>query len=57
MSIDDLFTDLSDGKKLMKLLEIISGEKVGKPNKGVLRVQKMENVSRCLRFLATKVTT
>ena len=56
MQIDDLFTDLSDGKKLMKLLEIISGEKVGKPNKGVLRVQKMENVSRCLNFLATKVS-
>ena len=39
----------------MKLLEIISGETVGKPNKGVLRVQKMENVNRCLKFLASKV--
>ena len=55
MKIDDLFTDLADGKMLMKLLEIISGEKIGKPNKGVLRVQKMENVSRCLTFLSTKV--
>ncbi|XP_055956724.1 spectrin beta chain, non-erythrocytic 2 isoform X1 [Patella vulgata] len=55
MEIKDLFTDLSDGKMLMKLLEIISGENLGKPNKGVLRVQKVENLNRCLKFLATKV--
>ncbi|BFZ07506.1 hypothetical protein BsWGS_10543 [Bradybaena similaris] len=55
MEIRDLFTDLADGKMLMKLLEIISGEQLGRPNKGVLRVQKVENVNRCLKFLATKV--
>jgi len=53
--VNDLFQDLSDGKLLMKLLEIISGEQLGRPNRGVLRVQKMENVNRCLQFLATKV--
>jgi hypothetical protein len=42
---------LADGKILMKLLEIISGEIIGKPNKGMMRVQKVENVSRCLKFL------
>jgi hypothetical protein len=26
----DLFTDLADGRMLLKLLEIISGEKLGK---------------------------
>lgn len=57
MQVNDLFTDLCDGKMLMKLLEIISGENLGRPNKGVLRVQKMENVNRCLQFLATKVST
>ncbi len=56
IQVNDLFTDLSDGKVLMKLLEIISGESLGRPNRGVLRVQKMENVNRCLQFLATKVT-
>jgi len=56
LQVNDLFTDLGDGKMLMKLLEIISGENFGRPNRGVLRVQKMENVSRCLQFLATKVT-
>ena len=55
MLINDLFVDLCDGKILMKLLVIISGENFGRPNRGVLRVQKMENVSRCLNFLATKV--
>jgi len=53
--VNDLFQDLSDGKLLTKLLEIISGEQLGRPNRGVLRVQKMENVNRCLQFLATKV--
>jgi len=55
LQVNDLFQDLSDGKLLMKLLEIISGEQLGRPNRGVLRVQKMENVNRCLQFLATKV--
>ena len=57
MIVNDLFVDLGDGKLLMKLLEIISGENLGRPNRGVLRVQKMENVSRCLTFLATKVSS
>lgn len=56
MHINDLFTDLCDGKFLMKLLEIISGEKIGRPNKGMLRVQKMENVNRALTFLMQKVS-
>lgn len=57
LQINDLFTDLADGKMLMKLLEIISGENLGRPNKGLLRVQKVENCNRCLKFLATKVST
>ncbi|XP_041352702.1 spectrin beta chain, non-erythrocytic 5-like isoform X2 [Gigantopelta aegis] len=55
LEIKDLFTDLGDGKLLMKLLEIISGENLGKPNKGLLRVQKVENLNKCLKFLSTKV--
>jgi len=39
----------------MKLLEIISGEKLGKPNAGKMRVHKIENVNKCLAFLHTKV--
>lgn len=38
----------------MKFLEIISGEKLGKPNRGRMRVQKIENLNRCLEFLKHK---
>ncbi len=41
----------------MRLLEIISGERLGRPNAGKLRVHKIENVNRCLAFLHTKVST
>lgn len=54
MEVEDLFTDLADGKKLLKLLEIISGEKLGKPNNGKMRVHKVENVNKSLAFLQTK---
>ena len=40
MEVDDLFTDLADGRKLLRLLEIISGEKLGKPNSGKMRVHR-----------------
>lgn len=55
MEVDDLFVDLADGIKLLKLLEIISGEKLGKPNNGRMRVHKIENVNKSLAFLHTKV--
>ena len=40
MEVDNLFTDLADGRKLLRLLEIISGEKLGKPNSGKMRVHR-----------------
>ncbi|XP_063234159.1 spectrin alpha chain, non-erythrocytic 1 isoform X2 [Bacillus rossius redtenbacheri] len=55
MEVEDLFTDLADGRKLLKLLEIISGEKLGKPNNGKMRVHRVENVNKSLAFLHTKV--
>ncbi|XP_030753943.1 spectrin beta chain, non-erythrocytic 2 isoform X2 [Sitophilus oryzae] len=55
LEVVDLFIDLGDGKKLLKLLEIISGEKLGKPNSGKMRVHKVENVNKSLAFLHTKV--
>lgn len=55
MEVEDLFIDLADGIKLLKLLEIISGEKLGKPNNGRMRVHKIENVNKSLAFLHTKV--
>ncbi|EJW76891.1 hypothetical protein WUBG_12201, partial [Wuchereria bancrofti] len=54
LEIVDLFVDLGDGVLLMKLLEIISGEKLGKPNRGRMRVQKIENLNKTLDFLKKK---
>jgi spectrin beta len=56
MEVEDLFVDLADGVKLLKLLEIISGEKLGKPNNGRMRVHKIENLNKSLAFLHTKVS-
>ena len=50
-----LCTDLADGRKLLKLLDIISGEKLGKPNSGKMRVYRINNVTKSLAFLHTKV--
>lgn len=55
MEVQDLFTDLADGRMLLKLLEVISGEKLGKPNSGRMRVHRIENVNKSLAFLHTKV--
>lgn len=57
MEVEDPFVDLADGKRLLKLLEIISGEKLAKPNNGKMRVHKIENVNKSLAFLHTKVNT
>ncbi|KFM82031.1 Spectrin beta chain, brain 1, partial [Stegodyphus mimosarum] len=54
LHIDDLFHDIGDGLRLMKLLEALTGEKLGKPAKGSARINKIENVSRCLAFLHAK---
>ena len=56
MEITNLFRDLEDGKRLIRLLEIISGERIGKPNQGRLKVHKIENVNKVLAFLQTKVS-
>lgn len=54
LEINDLFTDFGDGVLLIKFLEIISGEKLGKPHRGRMRVHKIENLNKCLAFLKYK---
>lgn len=54
MEVNDLFADLADGVKLLKLLEVLSGEKLGRPNQGRQKVHRMDNVNRCLDFLRKK---
>jgi len=49
--ITDLYTDLRDGKMLIKLLEILSGERLPRPTKGKMRIHCLENVDKALSFL------
>ena len=52
--VNDLYHDLKDGKKLILLLEILSGEKLPKPSKGRMRIHMCENVDKALTFLKQK---
>lgn len=49
--IHDLFKDLRDGRVLLKLLEILSGERLPKPTRGRMRIHCLENVDKALQFL------
>ncbi|TGZ63077.1 hypothetical protein CRM22_007109 [Opisthorchis felineus] len=50
-SIEDLYLDLRDGKMLLKLLEILSGERLPPPTRGKMRIHCLENVDKSLNFL------
>jgi len=50
--IQDLYVDLRDGKMLIKLLEILSGERLPRPTKGKMRIHCLENVDKSLTFLS-----
>ncbi|VDM02513.1 unnamed protein product, partial [Schistocephalus solidus] len=56
MEVVDLYKDLQDGTRLMKLMELISRANLGKPNQARLRVQKIENVGRALSYIKTKAS-
>uniref|UniRef100_A0A3P9B1C0 Spectrin beta chain, non-erythrocytic 1 n=1 Tax=Maylandia zebra TaxID=106582 RepID=A0A3P9B1C0_9CICH len=43
--------DLRDGRMLIKLLEVLSGERLPKPTKGRMRIHCLENVDKALQFL------
>ncbi|NXA71966.1 SPTB1 protein, partial [Thryothorus ludovicianus] len=49
--ISDLYLDLRDGRVLIKLLEVLSGELLPKPTKGRMRIHCLENVDKALQFL------
>ncbi|XP_049795155.1 spectrin beta chain isoform X2 [Schistocerca nitens] len=49
--ISDLYVDLRDGKMLLKLLEVLSGERLPRPTKGKMRIHCLENVDKALQFL------
>uniref|UniRef100_A0A8C9WPU3 Spectrin beta chain n=1 Tax=Scleropages formosus TaxID=113540 RepID=A0A8C9WPU3_SCLFO len=49
--ISDLYLDLRDGRMLIKLLEVLSGEHLPRPTKGRMRIHCLENVDKALQFL------
>ncbi|KAM5273598.1 spectrin beta chain, erythrocytic [Ctenodactylus gundi] len=49
--ITDLYKDLRDGRMLIKLLEVLSGEMLPRPTKGKMRIHCLENVDKALQFL------
>ncbi|CAM5151113.1 unnamed protein product [Natator depressus] len=53
--IQDVYTDLKDGIYLLQLLELLSGESLPRPNWGKMRVHFLENNSKAITFLKSKV--
>ncbi|XP_048883547.1 spectrin beta chain, non-erythrocytic 1-like isoform X1 [Brienomyrus brachyistius] len=49
--IGDLYTDLRDGRMLIRLLEVLSNEQLPRPTKGRMRIHCLENVDKALQFL------
>ncbi|CDQ73244.1 unnamed protein product [Oncorhynchus mykiss] len=52
--IENIEEDFRDGLKLMLLLEVISGERLPKPERGKMRVHKINNVNKALDYIASK---
>jgi spectrin beta len=43
--------DMRDGKMLIKLLQVLSGERLPKPTRGKMRIHCLENTDKALQFL------
>ncbi|KAI9469687.1 MAG: hypothetical protein EXX96DRAFT_623306 [Benjaminiella poitrasii] len=54
-SIGNIHTDLRDGKKLLKLLSVISNEPAPKPERMNMRIHQLSNVAQALDFLEKHV--
>lgn len=54
-SIKDIKTDLRDGKKLLKLLSVLSKEPAPKPERMNMRIHQLSNVAQALSFLERQV--
>lgn len=49
-----MYKDLTDGRVLLQLLHILSGEDLGPFSRGRLRINQIENVGKALTFLKEK---
>ncbi|XP_073194312.1 alpha-actinin-2 isoform X5 [Lepidochelys kempii] len=52
--IENIEDDFRNGLKLMLLLEVISGERLPKPDRGKMRFHKIANVNKALDYIASK---
>lgn len=52
--IENIEDDFRNGLKLMLLLEVISGERLPKPDKGKMRFHKIANVNKALDYISSK---
>uniref|UniRef100_A0A8C8E399 Actinin, alpha 2b n=1 Tax=Oryzias sinensis TaxID=183150 RepID=A0A8C8E399_9TELE len=52
--IENIEDDFRNGLKLMLLLEVISGERLPKPDRGKMRFHKIANVNKALEFITSK---
>ncbi|XP_023696920.2 alpha-actinin-2b [Paramormyrops kingsleyae] len=52
--IENIEEDFRNGLKLMLLLEVISGERLPKPDRGKMRFHKIANVNKALDFIISK---
>lgn len=52
--IEDISIDFRNGLKLMLLLEVISGERLPRPDRGKMRFHKIANVNKALDYIASK---
>jgi len=54
VQVRDLTEDLRDGQNLILLLEVISGERLPKPERGTQRVHHLSNINTALEFMKSK---
>eukprot|EP00121_Abeoforma_whisleri_P000366 Awhi_evm1s326 len=54
LKVENIGDDFSDGIKLMKLIEVISGDTLPRPEKGKMKLHKIQNINKALDHIASK---